>query len=51
MASQEDDEMDFGDWTPVSSGGGSGRGKSRRDEESLFGTQSSKRSLEENSSN
>lgn len=52
MASQvgEDDDMDFGEWTPVSSGGRSGRGRSRKEEAWLLGAQSSKRSPEECSS-
>lgn len=46
----EDVDMDFGDWTPVAGGGRSGRGRSRREDVGLVGLQTSKRSLEENSS-
>lgn len=46
----EDDEMDFGEWTLVAGGGRSGRGRSRGEEASLVGLQTSKQSLEENSS-
>lgn len=41
--------MDFGECTLVASVGRSGRGRSRRKEPSLFGTQTSKQSLEGNS--
>lgn len=51
MATQveDDDDMDLGDWTPVS-GKGARRGRRGREDESVIGTQGSKRSLEGNSS-
>lgn len=52
MASQDEDEddMDLGEWSQVSNRGRSGRGRDRRHGESLVGSQTSKRSLEEISS-
>lgn len=45
---EDGDDMDLSGWSHVVSG--RGRGRNRRESESLFGTQMSKRTLEENSS-
>uniref|UniRef100_A0A146QDP1 Zn-dependent peptidases, insulinase domain-containing protein n=1 Tax=Fundulus heteroclitus TaxID=8078 RepID=A0A146QDP1_FUNHE len=52
MASQVDDDedMDFDNWTPVGRGRGRGKGYLRKDDSKEIGNQNVKRSLEEDSS-